>query len=524
MCDPTAVGPLSLSELFIASFDKYSRRCAVVDEQGIGTSYGELAALANQLAHFFLERGTLSGHPVAIMLPNCTEFLVADQAVIRAGAAKVAINGMLSVDEQCHALRASRARIAVVGESQVTAASRVWSEAGDLEVLVVVGTPADGEAIAWADALEGMSTQAPELATDGTGMGRLSFTGGTTGLPKAIVHINERIVLNLLSHVIEMELGDDERLLLTSPLAHAAGLFMEAALLRGGTIYLGNHFDGQATLDRIRHDEITYLFLVPTMLYRLLDALDLDDQGIPTVRTVLYGAAPVNPERLRQGLRLLGNVFIQFYGQAEAPNFLTRLGRSDHVLGSDRPEILTSCGRAVTMARLRVVDDEGASLPVREVGEIIVSTAYTMAGYADNSAATSEALRDGWLRTGDLGWIDEDGYVHLVDRSKDMIITGGLNVYCREVERAIAALEPIADVAVFGLPDPEWGEIVVAAVVPNPGEVIDLDWVKEQAGMTLARYKLPKSMRVVASLPLTGVGKHDKKSLRASWQAGAVRA
>jgi fatty-acyl-CoA synthase/long-chain acyl-CoA synthetase len=528
---PARTDTVDLKSLFVSAFDKFGATCAVVEESGARTSYAELGARANQLAHFFADSGVAAGDAVAIMLPNCTEFVVADQACIRAGAAKVAVNSMLSADEQAHVLKASGARIAVVSGSQLHAAQRARAADDRLEVIILVGE-APGEApgaapdtapdaapvLPWGQALAGRPASLPGAVSAGSAMGRMSFTGGTTGLPKAIVHVNERIALNLLSHVLEMELGDDEQMLLTTPLAHAAGLFMQAALLRGGTVHLGSGFDVDAVVERIRRERITYLFLVPTMLNRLLDELQADGGDLPSVRTILYGAAPVDAKRLLQGMSLFGEVFIQFYGQAEAPNFITRLGRREHTAAQNRPELLTSCGRAVTMAHVRIVDADGRTVPEREVGEVVVRTPYTMTRYAANQDATAEALRNGWLHTGDLGWVDGDGYVHLVDRAKDMVITGGLNVYCREVERAISVLEPVADVAVFGLPDDDWGEVVAAAVVPVAGAHLDLEWIRTEISDSLSRYKLPKVLRLMDSLPLTGVGKHDKKALRRASQ------
>jgi fatty-acyl-CoA synthase len=512
---PADVG---LRDLFTTSFQNHGARCAVIDDAGNSTTYSQLAAAANQLAHLFVDRGLVSGDTVALMLPNCIEFVVADQACVRAGVAKVAINGMLSPAEQGSLLESSQARVAIVGAAQLAVAEEVAAAGRDLHI-IAVDAPAGRHAVSWNVALEGRPTALPELGANGAAMGRLSFTGGTTGLPKAIVHRNDRIALNLISHLLEMDLGEEERMLITSPLAHAAGLFAAAALLRGGTIYLGNGFDADAAIERMRNDRITYLFVVPTMLYRLLDALERDGGGIPSLRTVLYGAAPVNPERLRQGMKLLGPVFLQFYGQVEAPNFITRLSRHDHARGLTHPEILKSCGRAVTMSSVRVVDAEGRPLTGSDVGEVVVRTPYVMQEYRANAQATSEALRDGWLHTGDLGRIDEQGYLHLVDRTKDMVITGGLNVYCREVEDVISSLPAIADVAVLGVPDTDWGEAVVAAVVPHPGSEVDEDGIRSLVAASLARYKVPKSVRVFASLPLTGVGKHDKKALRRSWQS-----
>jgi fatty-acyl-CoA synthase len=504
--------------MFQESFRKHGQRPALVTESGVIT-YLELDRAANRCANFLLGNGVGAGDVVAVMLGNSAEFVVVDQAIIRAGACKTAINAMLSIDEQCHLLRASRAKIAVAGPDQIDAALRVQSEGGVLTTVVAVGVDrAPQGSVGWTASLASRSEIAPlEEPTPDT-IGRLSFTGGTTGIPKGIRHAWGRMALNLLSHVIEMELDSSDRLLLTSPLAHSAGLYMQTALLRGAAVHLGDGFNAREVIARVRREDITYLFLVPTAIYRLLDALALDGGTLPSVRTILYGAAPVSRETISRGIEMLGPVFLQFFGQTEAPNWITRLGKDEH-LPSEGADRLASCGRAVTMAEVRIIDEAGSEMPPGEVGEVVTRTPYTMVDYVDNPQATEDAFVEGWLRTGDLGWMDAERFVYLVDRAKDMIITGGLNVYCREVERAIAAIGGVADVAVFGMPDPEWGEIVVAAVVPESGLTLDPNQVRQASREVLSRYKVPKVVITVTSLPLTAAGKIDKKNLRATWIA-----
>jgi len=509
---------LSVQRMFLEAFRKHAQKPALVTGSGVVT-YLELDQTANRCANFLLSNGVDSGDVVAVMLGNSTEFVVVDQAIIRAGACKTAINAMLSIDEQCHLLRASRAKIAVAGPDQIAAALGVKSEGEALTTVVAVGVDrAPRGSVGWTASLARQSDIAPLKEPTPDAIGRLSFTGGTTGRPKGIRHSWGRMALNLLSHVIEMELGSSDRLLLTSPLAHSAGLYMQTALLRGATVHLGEGFNADDVITRVRREEITYLFLVPTTIYRLLDALALDGGTLPTVRTILYGAAPVSRETLARGIEMLGPVFLQFFGQTEAPNWITRLGKDEHVL-SEAVDRLASCGRAVTMAEVRVIDEAGSDMPPGEVGEVVTRTPYTMVDYVDNPQATEEAFVDGWLRTGDLGWMDAERFVYLVDRAKDMIITGGLNVYCREVERAIAAISGVAEVAVFGMPDPEWGEIVVAAVLPESGLTLDSDQVRRASRELLSRYKVPKVVTTVKSLPITAAGKIDKKHLRSSWLA-----
>jgi fatty-acyl-CoA synthase/long-chain acyl-CoA synthetase len=255
--------------------------------------------------------------------------------------------------------------------------------------------------------------------------------------------------------------------------------------------------------------------MVPTMIYRLLDAAEGRELDLSSLRTILYGAAPITPERLEQGLHRFGGVFMQLYGQSEAPNFLTRLAREDH--DPLLPERLASCGRPATLVTVAVLDDHSNHLPPGQVGEICARAPYVMNEYLGLPDKTATTLRDGWLHTGDIGFIDDDGYLHLLDRKNDMIISGGMNVYTTEVEQVVSACPGVAQVAVVGVPHPDWGEAVVAFVVPAEG--FDEDAVMQRCRAELAAYKRPKAFQRVETLPVTSVGKVDKKRLKSGCSA-----
>lgn len=255
--------------------------------------------------------------------------------------------------------------------------------------------------------------------------------------------------------------------------------------------------------------------MVPTMVYRLLDHAAGRDLSNSRLRTVLYGAAPITPHRLRQALEVFGPVLMQLYGQSEAPNFLTRLRREDHALDPATVHRLTSCGQPVLLAEIAVADDHGRRLPADQVGEVIARSPYLMAGYHQRPEATAATLRDGWLHTGDIGYLDPDGYLYLLDRKNDVIITGGMNVYSAEVEQLLQACPGVSQVAVVGLPDSDWGEAVVAFLVADPSAGgVDEDLLRQRCRDVLSAYKRPKAFVTVTDLPTTAVGKVDKKRLR----------
>jgi fatty-acyl-CoA synthase len=313
-----------------------------------------------------------------------------------------------------------------------------------------------------------------------------------------------------MAHVVEMGLLDDERMLIVSPLPHATGFLAQAGMLKGATLYVESKFDVEMVLDRVATDRITFVFMVPTMIYRVLDAAAGHD--LSSLRTILYGAAPITIERLRQGLDMLGPVFMQLYGQSEAPDFLTRLRREDHDLS--RPERLLSCGQQTTLMQVAIVDEDDNFLPAGEVGEVVGSGPYVMKGYHNMPEKSADVLRNGWLHTGDIGRIDEDGYLYLLDRKNDMIISGGMNVYSSEVENVIQACVGVGSVAVVGIPDADWGERVVAFVVPAVSQSPVIEDIVAACRVELAAYKRPKQLHMVEELPLTAYGKVDKKLLR----------
>ena len=310
----------------------------------------------------------------------------------------------------------------------------------------------------------------------------------------------------------EWEWPDELRMLAATPVSHAAGVMALPVALLGGSFHMLAGFDADALLSYVEQERISATFLVPVMIYRLIDAARAKPRDLATLKTVFYGAAPMLASRLAEGLDVFGPVFMQLYGQSEAPTCIAWLGKRQHDLR--HPERLASCGVPFADIDIALLDEQLRPVSAGDVGEICVRGPHVMAGYWQRPEETAVALAGGWLHTGDMGRFDADGYLYIVDRKKDMIISGGLNIFPRELEDVIAALPGVAQVAVVGLPDERWGEAVTALIVPRLGVELDAQAVIAAVRERKGSMQAPKSVLIVEALPLTPLGKVDKKTLR----------
>jgi fatty-acyl-CoA synthase len=343
----------------------------------------------------------------------------------------------------------------------------------------------------------------------------LLYTGGTTGVPKA-AELPERAVAQMaLAVSTGWDLPKERRYLACAPISHAAGMLVTPTLMAGGCVVLHRRFDPDRWLADVVAERATLALLVPTMIYVLLDHPALDDTDFSRLETIMYGASPISPARLAEGIRRIGPVFSQLYGQTECGGIATSMWRAHH--DPDDPVRLASCGLPMPNVRVEVLDDTGRPAPDGEPGEISVQGPCVMKGYFKQPGLTADTLVDGWLRTGDMAVRDEEGFLTIVDRKKDMIVSGGFNVFPREIEDVLARHPAVSAAAVIGVPDDKWGEAVKAIVVPRPGHAIDADELIRLVKREKAASYAPKSVDVVDALPLTAVGKPDKKVLRARY-------
>ena len=354
----------------------------------------------------------------------------------------------------------------------------------------------------------------------------IAYTGGTTGKPKGVIGTAQAMATMTQIQLAEWEWPESPRFLMCTPLSHAGAAFFVPTVIKGGSLYVLARFDPAEVLRTIEEQKITATMLVPSMLYALMDHPDSHTRDLSSLETVYYGASAINPTRLKEAIDRFGPIFAQYYGQSEAPMVISYLAKGDHV-GSTSPTSenrLASCGRPSAFIRTALLGEDGQPVPTGEPGEICVAGPLLAGGYWNLPDETADTFRDdGWMHTGDIAREDADGFWYIVDRTKDMIVTGGFNVYPREVEDVIATHPAVAQVGVIGTPDERWGEAVTAIVVLRPDHTLTDDLIVEIQQLVKERkggVQVPKQVIGADALPLTGLGKPDKKALRAQYWTG----
>ncbi|MCU4802458.1 AMP-binding protein [Halobacteria archaeon HArc-gm2] len=512
--------PQTLPDVFARAFRKFADRTALAD--GVeSVTFGDLDDRSARFATALADRGVDVGDRVGVLLPNEVLFPTVDLGVIRAGATRLPVNPEHTATELTYLLEDSEARTLVCGPAQLDAVVEAARSVAALETVVVAG---DEEVASFPDAdvewhrYGEFLADVPDLTTVPTpgpdDVAGHFYTGGTTSRPKGVHYSQQCLVENLQAVVTEFGFSGTDVGLLVPPLSHSAGTFCYAALLAGGTVHLRTGFDAGSLLETVDDERVTWTFLVPTMIYRLLDATP-DGLDHPSLERIIYGAAPMRVDRLREAIERFGPVFHQFYGQTEVPNLITSFPPREHevAFAAGDDDRLASAGTPCLRATVEIRDEEtDDALPPGEVGEVVVAAPYVFDGYHERPAETRETLRDGWVYTGDVGVVDEDGYLTLLDRASDVIVTGGMNVYSQAVEQVLRDHPAVDDAAVVGVPHEEWGEAVHAVVVTN--DAVTIEELRSSAGERLASYKKPKSMTVVDSLPTTTLGKVDRSAVR----------
>ncbi|HUJ94424.1 MAG TPA: AMP-binding protein [Terriglobales bacterium] len=506
-------------DYFDKSVELHRDRTAIIDGES-RYSYQQTRAFSENIARGMLARALEREQRAAIYSQNHAAVLFCMLGMLRAGGAWVPINIRNATDANVEFLNYSETTWLFYSRRFQNQAEELRRRVPCLRNLVCIDGPADD-----ASSLSGLIQQGDAGAdldwSDAYGnpfqMMGLVPTGGTTG-PARGVRVTNLAWGTMTEMAMRYWKSEDATpvCLCTAPLSHAAGVVAFTMFALGGTNVVLPGFDASQVLQAIERYQATHLFLPPTAFYALLASPDIGKFDYSSLRVFLLAGSPVSPDKLKKGVEVFGPCMCQSYGQTEAPMLLTSLDSRTVAAAAagDHPERLRSCGRPTAAVRLAIMDDAGRILPPNEVGEIVARGSLVTGGYHNLPEATAEIRKYGWHHTGDVGYIDEDGYVYIVDRKKDMIISGGFNVYCAEVESGIMALPQVQECAVIGVPDDKWGEAVKAIVVCRPSESLTEAEVIAHCKAKLGGVKSPKTVEFWPELPKTPVGKLDRKTIR----------
>ncbi|WP_067068744.1 acyl-CoA synthetase [Carbonactinospora thermoautotrophica] len=500
---------MNIASFLHLSAARHPDRAAIVFGEQV-TTYRDLQRRVAALARGLTGLGVGPGDRVAVWMRNHPELIETLFATWRIGAVAVPVNPRATVEEVAYQVADSGAAALVHGSDDPAV--------GGIEQTRLVDVRGR-TGVAYQELLrqdpDDLGRAYPVHETDPAW---LFYTSGTTGRPKGAILTHANLRFAVVSWCADLHQVQPEDVVLhCAPLSHGAGFHALVAVARGACNVILERFSTGAVLETISRHRVTTTWLVPTQIRMLLDDPALDSADLSSLTHVVYGGSPMYLADIKEAVSRIGPVFCQLYGQGESPMTITFLRREDHVLAPETEEILTSAGVVRTGMEVRIADEDGREVPPGEVGEILVRGPAVMSGYWKREDATREALRDGWLHTGDLGRQDKRGYVWVLDRLKDLIISGGANVYAREVEDVILAHPQVHEVAVVGVPHRLWGEMVVAAVVAT-GD-LDEAAVLGFCRARLADYKCPKQVRFVAELPKNAYGKVLKRELRRLFQA-----
>jgi len=481
-------------------------------------TYAQTAGLIARLQRVLERHGVGPGSRTAILSANRPESWCCSVANIALGGATTMLHPLGAREGQTAQIEELGAQVVIVDAANHAPRGAELQADHPGATFLTLG-PADyGTDLLAAAAAE--PECAPINRSDPRQPAHYNFTGGTTGRPKGVMRTAGGAGRITLAVMADFDLPEAPRYLAVAPISHVAGTKITPTLLKGGTIHLMNGFDPAKVLATIEAERISMTLLVPTMIYALLDHPDMATRDVSSLEMVLYGAAPMSPTRLGEAIEKFGPVFAQLYGQTECYPIAV-LPVADHDVS--RPELLSACGFAVSSATVRLLDADGNDVPQGMPGEISVQAPQVMEGYYERPELTLETLGDGWLRTGDVAVRDAEGRLYIVDRRKDMIVSGGFNVYPREVEDALAEHPDVAMAAVIGVPDEKWGEAVCAYVVPKSGATLDTAALAAMVKAKKGGVHTPKSFHVVEALPQTALGKIDKVALRAPHWEGRER-
>ncbi len=478
-----------------------------IDAPGIELTYADLVARVDALAAALQDLDPAPHSRVGVCGHNTLEHLLSILAVMAAGKVWVPLNPLDSTSDLKSKTLLSRPSLIMADDDCLFAIENA-------DAPIIVGA-SDAQQHDPAKTVAGLIKQhrgerPVRTSLDRAAIQALKFTGGSSGAPKGVLQPYRAWMAGAINMLNAHRFETTDRFLLAAPLTHGTSCYVTPILAAGGTlVLLGGRAKPEAVLDAFSHRNVTATFLPPTLIYMLMSALGDAGADYASLRLLIYGAAPMPSERVREAQSLFGPIIGANYGLTEAPQIITALTPEE---ASD--ERLASAGRAGFTNRVEIMSLDGKLLPPGEAGEVVVSGDLVMSGYLGLPEQTAEALKDGWLHTGDLGYLDERGFLYITDRIKDLIISGGFNVYPGEVERALAAHPAVSECVVFGVTDDKWGEAVHAAITLRNGQSADVEEIIGFAKKSLGSVKAPKRIHVLEDVPRSSVGKVQRRKVR----------
>ena len=488
-------------------------------------TYAEFNERVNRLANVFCRLGLRPGGHVAILMQNLPEMLESMFACFKVGAAAVPINFRLHPNEIAFIIDHSEAELVVLSAEFNAPISQVKDRLPRVRYVVTIAE-AQGDMLDYETLIRAECGAFNDVDVDPDDVAWVFYTSGTTDQPKGALLTHRNLLAMTMSFYADIcqGFGPDDVALHAAPLSHGSGLYALPNVGKAAANIIPETvaFDPDRVLEAIEKFRVTNMFAAPTMVKRLVESPALHRYDLRSLTILNYGGGPMLAEDLRVAIEKLGPCLVQLYGLGESPMTITHLPHRDHVLNGTAQQMkrLSSAGFARTNVEVRILDDGDNELPPGAIGQIVTRSDLVMKGYWRNPEATAAALKDGWLHTGDVGYMDDDGYVFLLDRSKDLIISGGENIYPREIEEVLIRHPAVFEVAVIGVPHPEWGEAVKAVVVQTPGCGVSGEELIDFCKGRIASFKKPGSVDFVEELPRNNYGKVVKNLIRAPYWGG----
>lgn len=519
---------MNLGELISRSAQHYPDRIALQDDRAT-ISFKQLDERTNQLANALTNMGVVAGDKVAILAWNRSEIVEVEMALYKAGLVRVPINARLSDEEVVQVCIDSQAEVLITDAAHKSAAKLVMERCENVHLLSVIDSfkecMENFKSSCFFD-YESLINKASKFFgckdVSSSDLAVLHYTSGSSGVLKAAMQTfgNRLAMLHKMVYRIGLRPDVHETCLHVAPITHVSGMSLLALLSKGNTNIIMSRFDAEQVLKTIQDMQVSHVYLVPTMINRILALPNKSDYQHTHLKMVRYGSAPIAPTRLKEAIEYFGPILDQGYGAGETCSSVTVLTGEDHAAAiNGKPHLLASCGRAIFSTQVDIVDEEGNKLPIGEQGELVIKGPDVMVGYWNAQELTDQVLRDGYYHTGDVAYMDKEGYIYLVDRLKDMVVSGGFNVYPNEVERVLYKHPSVYEACVVGVPDIDLGEAIQAVVVLKDKAVANEIELTEHCRDHLAKFKLPKRISFVEELPKNGNGKIQRREVKdAFWQ------